>query len=423
MTTTERISTPQLDGLGLAAGGESIEVRQIRSDAARFAEKVMRPIGIFVDRLSAADAAAADSPLYGYLDEVKKVGFLDVASLASLKPEEQQAILPALNEELGSGDVGLALLGFVAGFTSLTALGTGDPELIDQFADSRGCWIGSQPDRGSDVLDPEGMLTHLNGRVATGNLTAKKEGSDFVITGQSSAWISVSPIANAGVLHIPCDFGDGFYASDGSLNQAAFLVSFDERGVSKGKPLEKLGQRPLPQGEVFFDSVRLPTRNMVADRGHASVTLHTTVLLANLQMGMLFTGVARAAFQLALEYVHERRQGGAPLIEHQLIRARIFAMWLKLEAARALTSRVAAYHHGDLGPHGLAGLTGKISATQAAFDIARESVMLFGANGLAREYPIEKICRDAQTALIQDGENNLLGLLGGTWISRSYREK
>jgi acyl-CoA dehydrogenase len=417
-----QVPAPRLERLGLAAGTDSDEVRETRAQGGRFAREVMRPIGIEVDRLSATAAVAADSPLHHYLALARQSGLFDVTALASMTPEEQQTIVPALNEELGYGDVGLALLSFVSAFTGLTALASGQAELIERFGNSVGCWIGAQPDRGSDVLDFAGMAQHPKGQVSKGNLLVRRDGADFVIQGQSAAWISVAPIATAGLLHAPCDYGAGFVAADGSLNHIQLLVPFDEPGLSKGPPLEKLGQRTLPQGEIFFDSVRLPWRYMTADHGQCAAALHGTVLLANLHMGMLFTGVARAAFELALRYAHERRQGGVAIIDHQLVRARIFSMWQKLEACRALSDRAVAYHHGKNGPHGLAGLTNKTFATQAAFDIAREAVLIFGANGLTREYPIEKLLRDTQTALIQDGENNLLGLLAAGWLTRWYRE-
>jgi alkylation response protein AidB-like acyl-CoA dehydrogenase len=420
--TVVQVAAPQLERLGLAAGDDSDEVREVRMQAGRFAREVMRPSGIEIDRLSAAAAVAANSPLHEYLANAKRSGLLDLSALAGMTPAQQQAIMPALNEELGYGDVGLALLSFVSSFTAMTAHASGQPELIDRFGDSVGCWIGAQPDRGSDVLDFAGMAQHPNGQVSKGNLLVRRDDSDFVINGQSAAWISVAPIATAGLLHAPCDYGDGFLAADGSLNHIQLLVPFDEPGLSKGPSLEKLGQRTLPQGEIFFDSVRLPGRYMTADRGHASAAVHLTVLLANLHMGMLFTGVARAAFELAFRYAHERRQGGVAIIDHQLVRARIFTMWQKLEACRALSDRAIAYHYGKHGPHGLAGLTNKTFATQTAFDIAREAVLIFGANGLTREYPVEKLLRDTQTALIQDGENNLLGLLGAGWLTRWYRE-
>jgi alkylation response protein AidB-like acyl-CoA dehydrogenase len=98
-------------------------------------------------------------------------------------------------------------------------------------------------------------------------------------------------------------------------------------------------------------------------------------------------------------------------------------MWQKLETARALSARVVRYNYSSNGPHSLASLTGKTFVTQAAFDVASEAVKIFGANGLTKEYSLEKLSRDAQTSLIEDGENTVLGLMGGSWLSRWYVER
>src|SRR5438128_49949 len=135
------------------------------------------------------------------------------------------------------------------------------------------------------------------------------------------------------------------------------------------------------------------------------------------------TGVARAAFDHALAYVHERKQGGTAIINHQSVRLRIFDMWRKLEAGRALARRVFTYNYSAHGPHVLASVTSKTFCTQMALDVTNEAIQLFGSNGLTREYPLEKLMRDARAALIEDGENNVLALKGGTWLSRWYQSQ
>ena len=418
----DEMRPPNLERHGLGNYNETAETQEIRRQVGRFAREVMRPTGIALDRLRADEVIAQASPIWEYLDNVKRSGLFELTAILSLTADEQREILPAISEELGWGDVGLGLLNFVSGFTSLTAASTGDRELIDRFANTLGCWVGSQPDRGSDVLDLAGMATYPGTKAEKGTLTVKKSGEDYIIQGQSSAWISGAPIATAGVLYAACDYGSGFYADDDKLNYVGILVPFDEPGVRKGEPLEKLGQRSLPQGELFFDSVRLPARYVIAGREHAYAGVNTTVMLANLNMGMTHIGLARAAFEYALDYVHERKQGGVPLIRHQNVGARIFSMWQKLEVARALSTRVVNYHFGPLGPHSIASIGSKTFVTETTFEIAREALNLFGANGLSRGYPIEKLSRDAQTSLIEDGENNFLHILGGAWLGRWHQE-
>jgi alkylation response protein AidB-like acyl-CoA dehydrogenase len=422
MKEINEIAAPILDvwGLNVPIGPELTEVRD---NAHRFANDVMRPMGVTLDRMSAEEMVAEGSPLWEYLEKVKASGLFNLGEILSMPDDQQCAALPVLCEEFGWGDVGLGLLGMATSFPTLAAQATGETELIQRFAGKIGCWVGTQPDRGSDVMDLTGMQMHPNTRPARGNLFVKKDGDDYIINGQSAAWVSAGPIASCGVLYAACDFGDGFFSDNGRLNYIGMLVPFDERGVSKGRPLEKLGQRPLPQGGIFFDAVRLPAKYVVSDRDQSHLGVYSTVTFANMEMGMMFVGVARAAYEHALRYAHERRQGGVPIIQHQSVRARIYSMWQKLETAHALSARVVRYNYSSNGPHSLASLTSKAFVTQAAFDVASEAVKIFGANGLAKEYPLEKLSRDAQTSLIEDGENTVLGLMGGSWLSRWYVER
>jgi alkylation response protein AidB-like acyl-CoA dehydrogenase len=142
-----------------------------------------------------------------------------------------------------------------------------------------------------------------------------------------------------------------------------------------------------------------------------------------MEMAVTFTGVARAAYEHALDYVHERKQGGVSIIEHQSVRLRLFGLWQKLEACRALAHRVFNYNYSSNGPHVLASMTSKTFVTQNAFEIASEALQLFGGNGLTKEYPIEKLMRDARASLIEDGENNVLGLKVASMLSAVYKNE
>jgi alkylation response protein AidB-like acyl-CoA dehydrogenase len=198
------------------------------------------------------------------------------------------------------------------------------------------------------------------------------------------------------------------------------LIPFDLPGISKGKPLEKMGQRPLCQGEVFFDEVRVPRDYIVADQGQYAANFFSALTFANMEMGIAFTGLARAAYEHALAYVHERRQGGTAIINHQSVKQRLFGMWQKVELCRAMSRRAAHYNFVSGHPHVLASITSKTAVTQMAFEVAHEALQLFGGNGLTHEYPVEKLFRDARASLIEDGENNVLNLVGAHWLSKHY---
>ena len=281
----------------------------------------------------------------------------------------------------------------------------------------------TQPDRGSDTIDHLNLDIHPGVRPPVGNLTVRQKGTDFIVHGQSSDWISGSPIATCGIAYAACDFGDGFYGAGDRLNHIALVIPFDEPGVEKGRPLDKLGQRSLPQGGAYFDSVRIPAAYVVAKQDDAHRELASALTIAKTIVATTFVGVARASFDHSFAYVHERIQGGVPLIRHQAVRARIFGMWRKLEASRALVRRALAYHYGPYGPNPVGGITAKVHSTETAYELAQEAMRLFGGNGLTPEYPIEKLLRDCQASLIEDGENNLLGLNAVSLLSQTHRQR
>lgn len=420
MFILDNYALPKLGSTGLD-GALSEEQVVVQDTLRRFARDVMRPAGQALDKLSAAQTIAAGSPLWDYIAAFRTAGILDMEALATMSPAQKAQMVPLIFEELGWGDCGLGLLGLVQAFPAFAAYMSGDGELIERFGSSIGCWVGTQPERGSDLVDMDTTELHPGSRQGAGNLTAKVEGDRVVFNGQTSSWVSGAPIAESGYVFCQCDYGDGFWNDKGGMNYIAALVPFDLPGISKGQPLEKLGQRPLPQGQVFFDGVSIPAKYVVAGIDKAYPSFLGALTFGNMEMAFTFTGVARAAFELALDYVHERRQGGCPLIEHQSVRLRIFDMWRKLEAARALARRVADYNFGPQGPHLLGSITSKTFVTQAAFEICNEAMQLLGGNGLTKEYPAEKLFRDARAALIEDGENNLLSLKGASYLSAWWK--
>jgi len=420
MFAFDKIPNPRLGLAGLEAA-LSPEERAVQDAAHQFALQVMRPIGSALDKLSPEQVIAKESPLWEYMRHMQEVGLLDLPSVGAMTPEQKARLLPLIFEELGWGDPGLAIFSLATAFPAFAAYMSGNPELIERFGSSIGCWVGTQPDRGSDLGDIEATQVHPGTRQGRGNLFAKIVGDEVVINGQSSAWVSGAPVAQTGFVFCQCDDGDGLWNDRGGLNYIAALVPFD-KGVTKGKPLDKLGQRPLPQGEIYFNDVVIPKKYVIAGKDTSYGAFFGALTFANMEMALTFTGVARAAFEHALAYAHERRQGGTELINHQSVRARLFDMWRKVEAARAIAHRVVQYNYGPHGPHVLGSITSKTYVTQAAFEVANEALQMFGGNGLTKEYPLEKLLRDARAALIEDGENNLLSLVGGSWLSTWYRE-
>jgi alkylation response protein AidB-like acyl-CoA dehydrogenase len=417
----DKIPNPRLGMAGLEAW-LSEEERAVQDAGHRFAEQVMRPIGQKLDKMAPEQVIASESPLWDYLRQIKEAGLLDLKALGAMGPEQKARMLPIIFEELGWGDSGLAIFTMATSFPAFAAHMSGNPELIERFGSSLGCWVGTQPDRGSDLADVSTTELHPGTRQGRGNLFAKVVGDEVVFTGQTSAWITGGPVAQTGYVFCQCDYGNGLWNDRGGLNYIAALVPFD-KGVTKGKSLDKIGQRPLPQGEIFFDDVVVPKRYVTAGNDTSYGVFFGAVTFANMEMALTFTGVARAALEHALAYAHERKQGGTELINHQSVRARLFDMWRKVETARAIAQRVVNYNFGANGPHFLASITSKTYVTQIAFEVASEALQMFGGNGLTKEYPMEKLFRDARAAMIEDGENNILSLIGASWLSTWYKQQ
>lgn len=220
------------------------------------------------------------------------------------------------------------------------------------------------------------------------------------------------------------DYGDANpYDDEGRPHGVAMVLPLDLPGISRGKPLDKIGQRALPQGEIYFDNVRVPKRFAVALKDGYYGNFASAWSFAGTHMSQVFTGVARAAFEHALAYCHERRQGGARLIDHQLTRFRLGDMLRRVELARAVARRLLAYARMSPRSHPYATASAKVTVTEEAMKVTSEALQLFGGFGTSREYPIEKLFRDARVALIEDGENNVLTMRLGLLAHRLFDEE
>lgn len=387
----------------------------------RFARDVLRPVGRELDRMSAEDVIAPGSPLYDVLAEAAQLG-MDPSFFAELEPDVAVRLESIVGEELGWGDPGLAISMSVANFPLMMAQAAGNEELIDLCTGKIGCWLVTQPDRGSDVTYMHSGDWPAGTPGNKGNVTAVVSGDEIVINGQCSAWVSNGAIAQVALCYIAADYGDGHIREDGLANGLVAIVPLDLPGVSKGAPLDKIGQRPLPQGEIFFDNVKIPRRFAVAEQDAYYGNISSAWSHGGTIMCQAFTGVARAAFELALAYAHERKQGGKKLIEHQLTQYRLGDMARRVELARAAARRSLAYARTSPQTHAYVTAQGKVSVTEQAMKVVHEAFQMFGGNGTSREYPIEKLFRDTRSALIEDGENYVLSMRLGGLLSKLYEK-
>jgi alkylation response protein AidB-like acyl-CoA dehydrogenase len=399
-------------------GDLSDEHRGVQERLRDFALSVMRPTAARLDAMSAQEVVAPGSPLWSYLEQFETLS-IGPSSLAALDGERLKTRLPIVFEELAYGDSGLAVVAFIGKAAEAAARASGDPELVERFGHLRGCWVATQADRGSDNADYAAFEVAAGAHQPEGSLRASVGASEIVLSGHSSDWISCGPIAECGLVFCPADYGAGIVRPDGGAYGAGMLVPFDLPGIRIGAPTEKIGQRSCPTGRIEFSDVRVPTKYLLHGRDGFNVAVDRILTGAAMNIASISLGIAKAAFEHAIRYAKERRQGGAPLTEHQLVRWRIFEMWQKLETARAMVRRAAAYNYSAKGPHILASLTAKVTASQSAFDVVSSAMRLFGANGLAEEFEVEKLMRDIQAPMAQAGENHFFGLQAANWLLRA----
>ncbi|HJP41255.1 MAG TPA: acyl-CoA dehydrogenase family protein [Dehalococcoidia bacterium] len=390
--------------------------KTIRDRAHQFAQEVLRPAGRELDRLHDPELVIRpDSILWDTFASYREAGLADLdGATKELTLAERTRVRVMVSEELGWGDVGLTISLGVAGFHRMFCLMSQRPDLIERYVNGGdtevGCWAITEPNHGSDQL----ALTepHFSDSSSRVDCIATRDGDEYVIRGQKSAWVSNGTISTVAALFCNIE------PSEGIRSGGVCVVPLDLPGVSKGKPLDKLGQRALNQGEIFFDEVRIPAGYMVVGKENYAPMVEQILTGANSSMSTMFVGVARAALEHALEYATQRVQGGRRIIEHQGVKSRIFEMFAQVEAARSLARRVA--YSNALNEAKLEySIAAKVVATNTAFETANAAVQIFGGNGLTREFPVEKLLRDARASMIEDGNNELLGLVAASKLAEN----
>lgn len=387
--------------------------QQLKDMIHTFGKEVMRPVGQQLDKMTAAEVIAPGSPFWATWKAYHELG-INIETLGAIAPEDAPVAVSVLFEEMGWADAGFAI-SFGAGILPFwMAAKFGNSFVLDKYKDAMiGCWGITEPDHGTDQLDVTGHIFATGGRYGRPNCTARITDGKVIINGQKSAWGSNGTVAELMVLYCGIQSDSGFKPSEG----VCVVVPLDHPGVSRGRPLDKLGQRALPQGEVFFDNVEVDIDHLLAgpeDYKRAVYAIHTD---CNALMGSIFTGTARAAYEIAYDYAHERRQGGVPIIKHQDVQRRLFHMARRVELARAMARRAHQYNAQVPVPALQSAMFSKITATQTAFDVASDAIQMLGGNGVTNEYPIEKIFRDARSSMIEDGCNEMLAIKGGVLLS------
>jgi alkylation response protein AidB-like acyl-CoA dehydrogenase len=244
----------------------------------------------------------------------------------------------------------------------------------------------SEPEAGSDAAS---MTTR-----------AVRDGDHWVLNGVKR-WIT-----NAGV----SEYYTVFAVTDPSARSrgiSAFVVEKADTGVSFGAPEKKLGIKGSPTREVYFDNVRLPLNRMIGAEGTGFATAMQTLDHTRVTIAAQALGIAQGALDFAKGYVKERRQFGKPIGDFQGVQFMLADMGMKLEAARQLT--YAAAGKSERGDADLTyfGAAAKCFASDAAMEITTDAVQLLGGYGYTRDYPVERMMRDAKITQIYEGTNQV----------------
>ena len=400
----------------------SEEEAAIQGVVHQFARDVLRPIGRELDKMSAAEVCAPGSPFWSIFEEAAKLG-MTPDLLEQFEPSVATRLESIIGEEMGWGDAGLAVSLTVTNFPLEMARAVGSQELVELCTGKIGCWMISHPDKGTDVGAFDMKREWPTGQPGNkGSMLARVGADEIVINGQCSAWVSNGAVAQVALGYLSADYGNGFLDENGRPHGVTVIIPLDLPGVSRGKPLEKIGQRALPQGEIYFDNVKVPKRFAIALQDEYYGNVASAWSFAGTHMSQVFTGVARSAFEMALQYCHERKQGGQLLIDHQLTRYRLGDMMRRVELCRAVARRSLAYARQSPSGHPWATASGKVTVTEEAEKVVTEAFRLFGGNGTTLEYPIAKLVRDVRAALIEDGENTMLTTRLGFLCQQLYEE-
>jgi len=363
----------------------SEEHREIRKVVRALAEEKIAPYAAEVDEEArypeeaAAALLAADFHAPHVPEEYGGAGADALATVIVIEEIARvcmsSSLIPAVNK-LGSLPVQ------IAGSEELKA------KYLSKLARGEGgfSYCLSEPEAGSDAA---GMTTR-----------AVRDGDDWVLNG-TKRWIT-----NAGV----SEYYTVLAVTDPksrSRGISAFVVEKSDEGVSFGAKEKKLGIKGSPTREVYFDNVRLPGDRIIGGEGTGFETAMRTLDHTRVTIAAQAVGVAQGALDYALGYALERRQFGKPIADFQGLQFMLADMGMKVEAARQMT--YAAAGRSERGDTDLTffGAAAKCFASDVAMEVTTNAVQVLGGYGFTRDYPVERMMRDAKITQIYEGTNQV----------------
>ncbi len=249
----------------------------------------------------------------------------------------------------------------------------------------------TEPSSGSDVLSMK--------------LRAERKGDCFILNG-SKIFISNGPVGDVFVIYAKTS------PEKGAHGVSAFIVEKEFSGFSRGKKFEKMGWRGSPTGELVFTDCVVPAENLLGEEDKGVDVLMSGLNTERILMGALSLGICRGAFECALKYAKERVQFGKPIATFQMIQGKLADMAMEIELSRLITYQGAAMADRGLKRElNLIAAYAKLFTSEAAMRVTTEAVQILGGYGYMKEFPVERMMRDAKLQTIGGGTSEIQRLI------------
>ncbi len=373
-----------------------------------FAKDVMRP--------AAAEWDEKEATPWPIIQEAAKIGLYGFEGLAQFFADPTGLTMPIVNEELFWGDagIGMAIMGTGLAVAAIIGQGTGEqigewiPRCFGTPDDVKvAAFCASEPNAGSDVSN---IRTTAKFDEAT---------NEWVLNGQK-AWATNGGISDVHVVIASVD------RELGSRGHAAFIVPMSEcKGITQGAKVSKHGLRASHTADVYLDDARIPAEYVLGGKAKLDERLARvregkrsksqaamqTFEASRPTVGAQAIGIARAAYEYALDYAKEREQFGRKIIENQAIAFALADMKTEIDCARLLVWRASWMGRTGQTFENAEGSMSKLKAGEVATWATERAIHILGGNGYTREYPVERWHRDAKIYTIFEGTSEIQRLV------------
>jgi len=371
---------------------------QIQKWVHDFAEDVIRPAGHEWDERE-------EFP-YPIVEQAAEIGLYGWEFLLNSFSDPTGLTLPVAIEEIFWGDAGIGMAIMGSALAAAGISGNGTPEQVMEwipqcYGDANKVQLGafcvSEPDAGSDVSSLRTRAVY-------------DEANDEWVLNGTKAWITNGGIAD---VHVVVAAVDPELKGRG---QASFIVPPGTKGLSQGQKYKKHGIRASHTAEVVLDDVHVPGSCLLGGKEKLDAKLARARELGHTGDGAQALGIARAAYEFALDYAKERKAFGKPIVMHQAIAFKLANMAVEIDAARLLIWR-AAWLARNGGFKNGEGSMSKYKASEVAVRVTEDAIQILGGYGYTREYPVERWHRDAKIHTIFEGTSEIQQLVIARAIS------